>query len=83
MKPVIKITLAGNVDVDPDLFAVATAFAWMEKWAEFAIVAVDTVIGNLGDAPRTDDEDRLLKIAETAHRMGVQELIFNRVEGDA
>ena len=75
--------LVGNVDADPALFEEAENYAWMSKPMEFAIVAVDTVIGGLHNCAFTDAQKRLLEIANEAKEWGIPEVIFNRVEGGA
>ena len=72
--------LVGNVDADPELFETAVDYAWMNKPLEFAIVAVDTVIGGLHNCAFTDAQKRLLEIANEAKEWGISEVIFNRVE---
>lgn len=71
----------GNVDADRALFQAACDLAWLSN-AEFAIVAVDTIIGNIDDSEiHIDANAQLLALAREAENEGVSELIFNIAEG--
>lgn len=76
-----KIMLVADVDVPPSVFDIAEDIAWLSKAGEYAIVNVETALGELPeDTPLLRSERELLVLVQQAKSLGIGDLVFNRVK---
>jgi len=76
-----KIMLVADVDVPPSVFDIAEDIAWLSKAGEYAIVNVETALGEFPeDDPLLRPERELLVVVQQAKALGIGDLVFNRVK---